>query len=61
MTRKTFIRVLLLGALGWLGVKLMFRRCSAFAGASADKSGRAGCSGCGEFARCSLPWKEVRR
>ncbi len=51
MTRESFIRVLLFGALGWIGFKLMFRKCS----------GRAGCNGCGEFARCSLPWKEARR
>ena len=51
MTRKAFIRVALLGALGWLGVKLMFRKCS----------GRPGCGGCGEFASCALPWKETKR
>lgn len=61
MTRKAFIRLALLGALGWLGVKLVFRKCSAFAKSSADKSGRSACGGCGEFARCALPWKEAKR
>ena len=49
--RRAFIRAALLTGLGWLGVKLMFRKCS----------GRAGCGGCGEFGRCSLPWKEAKR
>jgi hypothetical protein len=50
MNRRAFFRTLLLGALAALGAILGRRSCA----------GR-GCNGCGEFARCSLPWKEARQ
>jgi len=50
MNRQTFFRTALLGLLAAIGAILFRRSCS----------GRGGCNGCGEFARCSLPWKETQ-
>ena len=51
LTRRTFLRVLGLGSLTWLGTVLLRRSCA----------GRGACGGCASFGNCGLPWKEARR
>ncbi|MCX7887735.1 MAG: hypothetical protein N3B01_10865 [Verrucomicrobiae bacterium] len=51
MNRLCFIRCCLLALLGVVAALLWRRTCA----------GHGSCSGCSEFARCALSWKESAR
>jgi hypothetical protein len=50
--RRSFFRVVLLGALGWICVTLLRRPRECL---------RSGCEGCALYANCALPQKEPLR